>query len=76
MVYLGIYIFKDLNAGKIKYEESFTDAYSEEVYYSEHERNDTKILNIILDVKYEKADLHKVMKTQCQHLKMKNAIIY
>ena len=25
-------------------------------------------MRIILDAKYEKADLHRVMETQCQHL--------
>ena len=33
-------------------------------------RNDTKILRVILDAKYEKADLHKVMENQPQHLPM------
>ena len=46
----------------------FTDAYAEEVYKSEHISTATKILRVILDAKYEKADLHKVMETQCQHL--------
>ena len=27
-------------------------------------------MRVILDVKYKKADLHKVMETQCQHLTM------
>ena len=31
MVYLGTYVFKYLNTGQIKLEESFTDAYVEEV---------------------------------------------
>ena len=34
----------------------------------EHVRTATKQLCVILDAKYEKADLHKVMETQCQHL--------
>ena len=34
MVDLGAYVFKDLNTGKIKLEESFTDAYVEELYES------------------------------------------
>ena len=42
MVDLVAYLFKDLNTGKIKPEESFTDAYVEEVYESEHIRNATK----------------------------------
>ena len=70
MVYLGIYIFKYLNIGKIKPEELFTDAYVEEVYDSEHVRTATKRLSVILDSKYKKADLNKVMETQCQNLTM------
>ena len=46
----------------------FTNAYSEEVYGFEHIFTATKQLRVILDVKYEKWDLHKVMKTQCQHM--------
>ena len=34
MVYLCAYVFKDLNTGEIKLEESFTDAYAEELYES------------------------------------------
>ena len=61
MVDLGTYIFKDLNAGKIIPEESFTNDYVEEVYESEHVRSATKQVSLILDTKYEKADLHRVM---------------
>ena len=69
MVDFGKYIFKDLNTGKIKPEESFTNAYAkEEVYGSEHVRSATELLRVILYDKYEKANLHKVMETQCQHL--------
>ena len=68
MVDLDTYIFKDLNTGKITPEESFTNAYVEEVYESEHVRTATKRLRVILEAKYEKSDLHKVMETQCQHL--------
>ena len=70
MVYLGVYIFKYLNIGKIKPEESFTYAYVEEVYESEHVRTATKRLRVILYSEYENSDLHKVMETQCQHLTM------
>ena len=58
---LGMYIFKDLNRGKITPEESFTNDYVEEVYESEHVGTATKRLRLILEAKYEKADLHKVM---------------
>ena len=46
----------------------FTKAYVREVYESEHVCTATKTLRVILDAKYEKADLHKVMENQCQHL--------
>ena len=34
-------------------------------------RTATKRLRVILDAKYENANLHKVMESQCQHLTMK-----
>ena len=71
MIYLGAYVFKDLNIGEIKPEELFTDDYVEEVYESEHLRTTNKRLRVILDAKYKKADLHKVMETQRQNLTMK-----
>ena len=46
----------------------FTNSYVKEVYELEHVHTSTKQLNVILDAKYEKADLHKVMETQCQNL--------
>ena len=70
MVDLSTYIFKYLNTGKIIPEESFTNAYVEEVYESEHVRTDTKLLRVILYAKYGKLDLHMVMENQCQHLTM------
>ena len=48
----------------------FTDAYVEEIYESEHVRTSTELLRVILDAKYERAYLHKVMEAQCQHLTM------
>ena len=64
MVDLGTYIFKYLNKEKITPEESFTDIYVEEAHESEHVLTSTKKLRVILDAKYEKADLHKVIETQ------------
>ena len=52
MVDLDTYAFKVLNAGKITPEESFTKAYVEEVYESEHAHNATKQLLVVLDTKY------------------------
>ena len=46
----------------------FTNAYTEEVYGSEHVRTSTKQLRVISYSKYEKENLHKVMETQCQHM--------
>ena len=31
---------------------------------------ETKLLSVILYAKYEKADLHQVIETQCHHLTM------
>ena len=70
MVDVGMYICKYLNTEKITPEELFTDAYVKEVYESENVRTATKWLRVILDAKYEKSDLHKIIKTQCQHLTM------
>ena len=67
---LGMYIFKYLNTGKITPEESFTNAYVEEVYDSEHVGTAIKRLHVILDSKCEKENLHKVTKNKCQHLTM------
>ena len=61
MVDLGTYIFKYLNTGKIKPEELFTNDYVEEVYESDHVLTSTKRLRVILDAKYEREYLHKVM---------------
>ena len=61
MVDLGAYLLKDLNTRKITPEESFTYAYAEEVYEFEHVRTKTKQLRTILDTRYEKVDLHKVI---------------
>ena len=70
MVDLGTYMLKNLNTGEIIPEESFTNAYVKEVYKSENVRTAAKRLRVILDAKYEKADLHKVMENRCQHLTM------
>ena len=62
------YKFKYLNTGKITPEESFMNVYAEEINKSEHVRTDTKRLPILLDAKYKKEYLNKVMNNQCQHL--------
>ena len=69
MVNLGTYIFKYLNTGKLNLK-FFIIAYVEEVYESDHVHTAKKQLRLILDAKYEKSSLHKVMENQCQHLTM------
>ena len=49
---------------------TFHNSYIEEVYASEHVRTTTKQLHVILDAKYNKSYLHKVMESQCRHLTM------
>ena len=44
------------------------DVYAEEVHELEQVRTSTKRLHIILDAKYEKSDLNKVMKNQVRNL--------
>ena len=44
------------------------NAYVEEIHESEQFRTPNKQLRVTLDYKYEKVDLNKVMKNQCQHL--------
>ena len=46
----------------------FTKAYAEEIHESEQSHNSIQRLCVILDTKYKKANLNKVMKNQCQHL--------
>ena len=64
----GPYQFKYLNTGENTPEEYFLNAYVDEVYELKHVLTSTKILRTIVYAKYEKVDLNKVMKNQCQHL--------
>ena len=52
MVDLGMQKFKYLNTGKIKPEESFVNAYTEEEYEQEQINPDNKRLRVILNAKY------------------------
>ena len=61
IVDMGTYEFKGLNSGKITSEEMFMDAYQEEIHELYQFRNSTKRLGVILDAKYEKTDLNKVI---------------
>ena len=65
---LGAYKFKYLNTGKSTPEEYFMNSCIDEVHELEQLRTSTKRLRTILDAKYEKADLNKVLKNQRKHL--------
>ena len=62
MIDLGTYELKYLNTVKIISEESFTNAYIEEIYEWEQLLTYTKLLHTILGTKHEKADLIKQQK--------------
>ena len=51
-------------------EESLINDYVKEVYASERVCTEKMLSRVILDTKYDQADLHEVMETQCQHLKL------
>ena len=68
MVDVIAYDFKSLIANKVKPEESFINAYIDECLESVSTFNSTRIICRILDVKYKKADLNKVVDEQCQYL--------
>ena len=44
------------------------NAYAEELNEPEQVPTSNKLLHVILDAKYEKEDLNKVVENQCQHL--------
>ena len=49
--------------------EYFIDSYIEDVFKSKSVHNATKILNNILDIKYQKSNLNNVIRDQFQNLK-------
>ena len=65
------YGIKYLTDKIVKPEESFINAYVNECLKSEGAISTTCRMRGILDAKYEKADLNKVMSKQCQHLPTK-----
>ena len=68
MVGLGTYEFKYYKTGKTTPEESFMNAYAEELYESEQVRTSTKQLIVILVATYENTGLNKVTEEKFQHL--------
>ena len=68
MVDVSNYDFKYITDKTVKPEESFVNLYINECLESKNAISSTYRMRRILDVKYEKADLNKVMNEQCQHL--------
>ena len=62
LVHLNMYDFNILNSVKIIPEEPFMNSYAEGIHELEQICTSTKRLRIVLDAKYEKADLNKDMK--------------
>ena len=62
MVDLGLCDVIILNTGKIVPKELFLNAYAEEIHESEQVHTYTKVISVVLDTKYEKADINKAMK--------------
>ena len=58
----GTYEFNFLDRGNITPEESFMNAFTEEIHESEKVIIYTNRLHFTLDTKYKKADLNRVMK--------------
>ena len=69
MVEIITYEFKTLTDHKVKPEDSSIKAYVNECLESKVTIISTFGIKIVLDAKYEKADLNKFMEEQCQHLR-------
>ena len=71
MVDINNYGFNILTGKTVKPEESFINTYVDECFESESAINATHRMRRILDTKYKKADLNKVLTKQLQHLNTK-----
>ena len=71
MVDISNYNFNIITDKTVKPEESFINLYANECLKSDSAISATCRMRIILDVKYKKSDLNKVMTKKCQHLNNK-----
>ena len=71
MVVVSNYNFKSLTDKIVKLVESFINTYVEKYLESESAISSMRIMRIILDDKYEKDYLNKIITEQCQHLSTK-----
>ena len=62
------YDFKSITDKTVKPEESFVNSYVDKCLESDSAINSTRSMRRILDAKYEKSDLNKVMTGNFQHL--------
>ena len=68
MIDVSNYYFKPLIEKIVKLKESFINAYVNNFLESEGTMSSTRKMSILLDAKYQKVDLNKVMAEQCHHL--------
>ena len=68
MFYVSNYNFKSIIDKTVKPEESFFNLYIDKCHESDSAINSTRIMRRILDAKYQKDDLNKVMTEHCQHI--------
>ena len=68
MLDMGSFEFKNYIQGRLYLKNSSKNTYAEEIHESKEVCTSTKLVRVILDAKYEKSDLNKFMKNQCQHL--------
>ena len=71
MVVVSNYNFKYLTDKIVKLVESFINTYVEKCLESESAISSMRIMRIILDDKYEKDYLNKIITEQCQHFSTK-----
>ena len=67
MVDVNNYDFNTLTTKTVKPEESFINVHVSECFESKIAISETRRMRRILDAKYEKADINKVMTKKCQH---------
>ena len=76
MVNVRNYNFTSILDITVKPEESFMNSYTDKCLKSDSAISSTAKMHIVLDYKYRKADLNRVMIKQCQHLNDTNVIVF
>ena len=68
IVEVSDYDFKFITDKTVKLEESFVNLYVDGCIKSDRTISSTRIMRRIIDAKYKKSDLNKVMNEQYQHI--------